>query len=92
MRCGVCGLEGANPLKLQDGSVVGHAHDGKCQVLLWEADFARKAGYSKHEQDVIRWEWRQHKASVLRLPFVEEAPRSPAEIEITKNLTLDKAS
>jgi hypothetical protein len=82
MKCAVCGTEGARALTTVGGTDLGHAHEGTCQGLLWEAHFVRVTGGAEHEHAEVLWMWRRQRAHVAGVAFAEPAPTSPAEDEI----------
>lgn len=81
MRCAVCAVEGARPLVTVGGEALGHAHDGECVALLWEAHFLRVTEAPEHEHAEVVWKWQRKRAQVEGRRFTEPPPTSPAEDE-----------
>ena len=75
MFCAICGKDGARPLELRSGEVVGDACEGRCAGLLWETDFQRKHpdDFSKHEKQMLAWEVKRQRGS--------KAPRPESDAE-----------
>jgi hypothetical protein len=85
-RCAVCSLEGATAVTVASGKLIGHAHDGECSILLWEAYVLPLWGAGPWERAEHQWRWRRHDAHVKRRPFTEPPPKSPGEIESGKEV------
>lgn len=87
MRCAICGRDvPTQPYSLASGQVIGHTCGDACGALLWQSHFDRVADAPKHERAVTGWQIRRRAALANGQSFTEPAPRSPTELELSREI------
>ena len=88
MRCRVCLGPGATKRHTAGGTYYGAACE-ECHGILWEAHFLEATGAGEYDRALLAWQWRRRRAEAEGRTFLDEPPKSPAELVLEARFGVD---